>query len=132
MKNLIKTAKNLRKNSTDAERKLWYNIRARQLDGCKFRRQQPIGNYVVDFVCFEKKLIIELDGGQHAIEKEKDIERDNWLKKEGYKVLRFWNNDVLNKHDGVLSEIRKYLDPPPPAPPTRGGELKATIQPERK
>ena len=79
-----------------------------------------MGNYVVDFLCFEKRLIIELDGGQHAIEKEKDIERDNWLKKEGFNVLRFWNNDVLDNHDGVLSEIRKYLISPFPNPPHEG------------
>ncbi len=109
MKSLTKTAKNLRKNSTDAEKKLWYNIRAGQLNGFKFRRQQPIGNYIVDFVCFEKRLIVELDGGQHAIEKEKDIERDNWLTKEGFDVLRFWNNDVLENNDGVLSVIMNYL-----------------------
>ena len=113
MRNLTKTAKTLRRNSTDAERKLWYSIRSKQLDGLKFRRQHPLGNYVVDFVCLEKRLIIELDGGQHAINKEKDIERDNWLKNEGYTVLRFWNNDVLDNLDGVLSEIRKYLVPPP-------------------
>ena len=117
MKSLTKTAKNLRKNSTDAERRLWYNIRAKQLDGYKFRRQQPLGNYVVDFVCLEKRLKIELDGGQHAIDNKKDIERDNWLKKEGFNVLRFWNNDVLDNHDGVLSEIRKYLNSPLPDPP---------------
>ncbi|MGD9162404.1 MAG: DUF559 domain-containing protein, partial [Desulfobacteraceae bacterium] len=109
MKNLTRTARVLRRNSTDAERKLWYDIRARQLDGFKFRRQQQLGGYIVDFVCFEKSLIIELDGGQHAINREKDIERDSWLKKEGFHVLRFWNNDVLSNDEGVLSEIRKYL-----------------------
>ena len=114
MKNLTKTARILRKNSTDAERKLWYNIRARKLEGFKFKRQQPLGSYIVDFVCFEKSLVIELDGGQHAIDREKDIERDNWLKKEGFHVLRFWNNDVLNNHEGVLTEIKKYILTPSP------------------
>ncbi len=109
MKNLTKTARTLRKNSTDAEKILWYNIRAKQLEGLKFRRQEPIGRYVVDFVCFERNLIIELDGGQHAIDREKDIERDCWLKNEGFRVLRFWNNDVLNNLEGVIFKIRKYI-----------------------
>ena len=114
MKTLTKTARTLRTNSTDAETKLWQNLRARQLDGFKFRRQQPLGNYIVDFVCFEKRLIIEIDGGQHAVNRKKDIERDTWLKKEGYQVLRFWNNEVLGNHEGVLSVIRKHLLPPSP------------------
>ncbi|MFC1839381.1 endonuclease domain-containing protein [Thermodesulfobacteriota bacterium] len=114
MKTLKKTAKTLRKNSTDAERKLWYSLRARQINGFKFKRQQPLGNYIVDFVCFEKRLIIELDGGQHAVNRKKDIERDNWLKTEEYQVLRFWNNDVPGNHEGVLSVIAKHLKPPSP------------------
>ena len=87
--NIIRIAKNLRKKSTDAERLLWRHLRAKQLEGFKFRRQQPIGNYVVDFVCFENRIVIEVDGGQHAIEKEKDSERTKWLESQGFKILRF-------------------------------------------
>ncbi len=80
-------AKNLRRKSTNAERLLWRHLRAKQLEGLKFRRQQPVGNYIVNFVCFEKRIVIEVDGGQHAIEKDKDNERDkNGLKD---KVLKF-------------------------------------------
>lgn len=78
-RNIINIAKNLRKSSTDAERLLWRHLRANQLEGQKFRRQQPIGNYIVDFVCFDKRIVIEVDGRQHAIEKHKDNERDKWL-----------------------------------------------------
>ena len=102
----IRIAKNLRRKSTDAERLLWKCLRAKQLEGLKFRRQQPIGNYIVDFVCFEKQLVIEIDGGQHAIERTRDSERDTWLNAEGFKVLRFWNTDVLKNMEGVLDIIR--------------------------
>ncbi|HGJ65813.1 TPA: endonuclease domain-containing protein [bacterium] len=105
--NLIHLARNLRKNPTDAEKFLWRHIRERQLEGLKFRRQFPIGNYIADFVCLEKHIIIELDGGQHAINKPKDIERDKWLSNQGFRVLRFWNNDVLNNIDGVIETIRQ-------------------------
>ena len=81
------------------------------LEGFKFRRQQPIGKYIVDFVNFEKKVIIELDGGQHSFQEEKDKIRDNWLKKEGYDVLRFWDNEVLRNTEGVLEVIREKLNP---------------------
>jgi very-short-patch-repair endonuclease len=103
----VSLAKKLRKNSTDAERLLWKHLRAQQVEGLKFRRQHPIGNYIVDFVCVPKKIVIELDGGQHAEEVSKDSERDKWLKTEGYKVLRFWNNEVLKNLEGVLEEIRQ-------------------------
>ena len=100
-------ARELRKNSTDAENMLWYHLRAKQLRDLKFRRQQPIGNYIVDFVCFSKKIVIELDGSQHDLKKikQKDKKRDRWLKNQGFKVLRFWNNDVLENTDGVLEVI---------------------------
>jgi very-short-patch-repair endonuclease len=91
--NLTTIAKNLRKRPTNAETLLWKHLRSKQLEGLKFRRQQPIGNYVVDFVCFEKRILIELDGGQHR--KDNDNRRDKWFEKQGFKVLRFWNNDVL-------------------------------------
>lgn len=97
----------LRKNATDAESLLWYRLRNRQLEGIKFRRQQPIENYIVDFVSFEKGLVIELDGGQHADAKEIDMERDTILAARGFTVLRFWNNKVLRDSEGVLEVIRE-------------------------
>ena len=103
--NLTKHAKSLRKNSTKAETLLWSRIRSRQLEGIKFRRQQPIENYIVDFVSFEERIIIELDGGQHADLKQKDQRRDKRLTENGYTVLRFWNNDVLENIDAVLEII---------------------------
>ena|GEM_PF-416928 len=121
-KDIIALAKKLRKNSTPAENLLWSHLRAEQLEGFKFRRQQLIGNYVVDFVCFERKIVIEVDGGQHAIEKEKDSIRDEWLKGQGFKVLRFWNNEVLMNIEGVLEVIRiNCLSHPPLTPPIKGG-----------
>jgi very-short-patch-repair endonuclease len=116
---LIAYAKVLRGDSTDAERMLWSQIRAKRLDGLKFRRQHPIGKYIVDFVCLEKKIIIELDGGQHSApeRKEYDRERDNWLEKEGYKVLRFWNNDVLLNIKRALEVIRGHCSEHPPLHP---------------
>ena len=103
--NLTKHAKSLRKNSTKAETLLWSRIRSRQLEGIKFRRQQPIENYIVDFVSFEERIIIELDSGQHADLKQKDQRRDKRLTENGYTVLRFWNNDVLENIDAVLEII---------------------------
>ena len=94
---------------TDAEQALWKSLRLRQLDGYKFRRQQPIGNYIVDFVCLEKRIIIEVDGGQHAQQLSYDSNRSAWLEKEGYKILRFWNNEALNEIDAVLEVIIKSL-----------------------
>ena len=91
------------------------------MEGFKFRRQEPIDNYIVDFVCFENRLIIEVDGGQHAAEKEKDIERDNYLMRNGFKVLRFWNNEVFTNIEGVLEVIRmNCLNHPPLTPPVKG------------
>ncbi len=104
-------AKNLRKRTTEAENLLWRRLRGKQIEGFKFRRQEPIGSYIVDFVCFEKKIIVELDGSQHAqeVQKENDSERTEWLEKEGFKVLRFWNNEVSGNIEGVLETIRKGL-----------------------
>ena len=101
----INLAKDLRKRSTDAERLLWRHLRAKRLGGLKFRRQQCIGDYIVDFVCLEKRIVIELDGGQHADNREKDKVRDSWLEKHGFLVLRFWNNEVLTNTQGVLHVI---------------------------
>ena len=102
-------ARILRKNMTDAERVLWRSLRNRQLEGFKFRRQKPIGSYIADFACIEKKIIIEVDGGQNASNKEYDTKRSAFLKKMGFKVLRFWNNEVLKEKDAVLNRIRKSL-----------------------
>jgi very-short-patch-repair endonuclease len=94
------------------------------MEGLKFRRQEPIGKYIVDFVCYEKGIVIEVDGGQHAMGKEKDEGRDNWFKREGFEVLRFWNNEVLTNIEGVLEVIRrKCLSHLPLPPPIKGGEF---------
>ena len=85
-------AKTLRKRPTDTEKVLWRHLRAKQMEGHKFRRQKPIGKYIVDFVCHEKQLVIEVDGGQHSIDR--DTERDKWLNEQGYMVLRFWNKEL--------------------------------------
>jgi very-short-patch-repair endonuclease len=103
-------ARQLRKNLTDAERLLWAKLRRRQLENCKFRRQHPIGNFIVDFVCLDKKLVIEVDGGQH-LDNPYDDRRTHWLEEQGYKVLRFWNHDVLAKTDAVLQAIHDALLP---------------------
>ncbi len=79
------------------------------MNGVKFRRQEPLGKYIVDFMSYERSIVIELDGGQHATDQERDGRRDEWLRTEGFKVLRFWNNDVLGNLEGVLEEIRKYF-----------------------
>jgi len=107
MTNKIHFARMLRARSTDAERALWGRVRARQLAGVKFRRQFPIGPYIVDFISFDVRIAIELDGGQHAAspQQEHDAKRDRWLEEEGFVVLRFWNTDVLMNIEGVLSTI---------------------------
>jgi len=104
---LTNIARSLRNSPTDAEKLLWSHIRNRKINGLKFRRQHPINKCVVDFVCIERSLVIELDGGQHA-ESMDDKEGDAWLGREGYTVLRFWNNEVLTNIDGVLETIWKY------------------------
>jgi len=125
-------AKNLRKSSTDVEQLLWSRLRAGRFEGIKFRRQHPIGQYIADFVCLGRKLIIELDGGQHALPNEilKDRQRDTWLEKEGYTVIRFWDNDVLTNTSGVLEAIREKLlkAPSPQSPPLKGEELNTNIK----
>ena len=99
-------ARELRKKSTDAERLLWRHLRAKQLEGLKFRRQQPIGDYIADFVSFDKRVIVEVDGSQQFMRKAKDDQRTKWLEERGFKVLRFWNNDVIKNIEGVLETIR--------------------------
>jgi len=99
----------LRRELTPAERKLWSRIRNDQLE-VNFRRQHAIGKYIPDFICIEKKLIIELDGSQHLEQEEYDQERTQYLESQGYKVIRFWNNDVMNDVDGVIKEIMFALE----------------------
>jgi very-short-patch-repair endonuclease len=109
-------ARNLRKNMTDVERLLWSKIRGRQLRGFRFRRQHPIGRYIVDFVCIELKLIVEMDGGQHGDQQQYDMNRTQWLQTKGYKVIRFWNNDVIDDLEGVMQAIYNHLPPSQPSP----------------
>ena len=106
---LRQLARRLRKEMTDAERALWERIRRKQIHGYAFRRQQPLERYIVDFVCLEKRLIIEVDGGQHLEQQQEDEERTRWLEQQGYEVLRFWNNEVLTEIEGVLETIATSL-----------------------
>ena len=101
--------RDLRRHPTDAERHLWYRLRLHQLGGFKFRRQRPIGPYVCDFVCVGASLVVELDGSQHVTQAAYDKERDAFLRKRGYRVLRFWNQDVLSKTEAVLETIFEAL-----------------------
>ena len=102
-------AKRMRHSPTDAETRLWRNLRAGRLAGYKFRRQQPLGRYIVDFVCFEERLVIEVDGGQHLDAQLSDASCTKWLESEGFRVLRFWNDDVLLRNSLVLEEILRAL-----------------------
>ena len=113
-KQLIQLSKNLRNNSTKEEIILWQYLKQKQL-GVKFRRQQPIGKYIVDFICFEKKIIIELDGGQHNDDKniEKDKIRDLFFKQCGYRVIRFWNNEINQNIESVINKIITEIECPP-------------------
>ena len=95
---------------TDVERILWQHLRAGRLFRFKFKRQQPFGHYIVDFVCFDAKLIIELDGGQHQDVAVQDAARDSWLKAQGYGVVRFWNNDFLQNQTGCLEQVLAEID----------------------
>ena len=114
MDKMTASGKVLRKRPTDAEKLLWKQLRLKQIEGFKFRRQQPIDNYIVDFVCFEKRIVIEVDGGQHATQSEDDIVRDTYLRQQGFKVLRFWNNEVLQNINGILEVIRDGCLSPAP------------------
>jgi very-short-patch-repair endonuclease len=120
-------ARELRRNATDAERKLWYQLRRRQVEGFRFRRQVPLGPYIVDFACLSAKLIVELDGGQHGEDENiaKDAKRTAWLNGQGFRVLRFWNLDVLQAMEGVWDAIAAALAEsgatPHPNPPPQGG-----------
>lgn len=109
----VQNARALRRNSTEAEQRLWLHLRARQLAGCKFRRQHPFGPYVLDFVCLEQQLVIELDGGQHGEPQALayDHTRTQWLQEQGFRVLRFWNHDVLQQTSEVLEQVLQALTP---------------------
>jgi very-short-patch-repair endonuclease len=102
-------ARTLRQNLTDAEQRLWSRLRRRQLDGCRFRRQAPLGPYVVDFACLAARLVIAVDGGEHSRRAENDAARSSWLEANGFHVLRFWTNEVLGNSKGVQETIRRAL-----------------------
>jgi len=106
---LLENAKRLRSNMTDVEKKIWMQLRAKRFFGYKFYRQVPLGKYIPDFLCYEPKLIIELDGGQHAEQINYDQKRDAFFKEQGFMILRFWNNEVMQNMDGVLSVIIESL-----------------------
>ena len=114
MKHMKQHARELRQKQTDAERLLWKHLRNRQVAGYKFRRQEVIKPYIVDFVCFDAKLIIEVDGGQHGDQIEYDEARTTYLETRGYRVLRFWNNEVLEHTESVLEHICAELVTPSP------------------
>ena len=115
--NEIKTgrARRLRRDATKTETALRYRLRSRSLNGYKFVRQDPVGPYTVDLICRERRLVIEVDGGQHA-DNPRDLVRDKWLVEHNYRVLRFWNNDVLGNMPGVLETIATALAEAPPHP----------------
>jgi very-short-patch-repair endonuclease len=121
----------MRHEPTDAERKLWSILRAKRLAGWKFKRQQPIDRYIVDFVCFEARLIVEADGGQHA-ENNNDAVRDAFLAEQGFRVLRYWNNDILTNLEGVATAILAALEAPlsPNPSPARGEGLNGNTTPQ--
>lgn len=124
-------ARSLRKDPTDAELLLWFHLRDRRLGNHKFRRQRPIGPYFADFACLETKLIVELDGGQHVEAVDYDETRTGFMEAQGYRVLRFWNNEVLTQTDAVLARILQALQDgaaphPNPLPPAGEGARQDT------
>lgn len=117
-------ARALRLHLTEAERKLWSYLRRRHLNGHRFRRQVPIGPYIADFACLDPRIVVEVDGGQHTIQKNYDTKRDAFLKEQGFRVLRFWANEVLSETERVLDVIYEKLKehPLPNLPPLEAGE----------
>lgn len=103
-------ARNLRQNQTKAEGLFWRTVSNRKFQGLKFKRQVPMGNYIVDFVCHDMKVVVELDGGQHAIQAQQDQMRTNELQKLGSQVIRYWNNDVLDNVEGVMLDLAEQLN----------------------
>ncbi|MGE0420924.1 MAG: endonuclease domain-containing protein [Reyranellaceae bacterium] len=122
----VQRARSLRKNLTDAERRVWFALRDRRFAGWKFRRQVPFDRYILDFVCFDARLVVEIDGGQHDERTEYDARRSAHLKQNGFRVLPFWNNEVLQNLDGVLTMIdlnlRTDSNTPSPSTPLPRGE----------
>ncbi len=117
--------RSLRNSATDAERVLWLRLKGRQIEGCKFRRQHPYGDFIVDFACLERQVVVELDGSQHFDSNRYDETRSDFLRASGFVVLRFWNNQVFAEIEGVLELIRRELvarvrTPSPPNPPLEG------------
>ena len=116
-------SRTLRNQATDAERHLWHFLRLRQLGGHRFRRQVPIGSHIADFACLEAKLVIELDGGQHQERQSHDRIRDRQIETRGFRVLRFWDNEVFRETEAVLEQIMRLLEstaPHPSLPPQAG------------
>jgi len=109
----LQNARRLRSNPTEAEQHLWAALRRRQLDGLRFRRQVPLGRYIVDFSCYDARVVVELDGGQHAESREDDAARTQWLEDRGFRVLRFWNNEIFENLEGVLEVVRSAASTPP-------------------
>ena len=109
VRRIVAAARKLRRTSTDVERRLWHRIRDKQIEGFRFRRQRPVGRFIVDFICLDARLIVELDGGQHAENVAHDKKRSAFLESLGYRVLRFWNNEVIENMDGVLERLREAL-----------------------
>lgn len=125
-------ARRLRRDQTDAERKLGMGLRSRQVNGAKFRRQHPIGRYIVDFCCPERGIVIELDGGHHTFQAQADERRTKFLVQRGYRVLRFWDHDALTNPDGVSHQILAAVNHPHPNPlPRREREQKLVERKDR-
>ena len=120
-------ARQLRVNQTDVEARLWKRLRSRQLCGAKFRRQHPIGPYIADFCCPDRGLVVELDGGQHAEQRSADQVRTRYLEMAGYRVVRFWDHEVLDSMDTVLEEIVRLLSDPHPSLSLKGRGLRIPV-----
>lgn len=124
---LLSQSRRLRKESTPHERKMWYQLRAGRFENLKFRRQCVVGQYIVDFCCLDRKLIVELDGGGHDVDTQRatDAERDRYFLESGYRVIRFWNNEIDMNLNGVLEKLRQAVQAPSPQPSPvgRGGNL---------
>jgi very-short-patch-repair endonuclease len=120
-------ARHLRKNLTDTERFVWHRLRKRQLAHFKFRRQMPLGPFIVDFISLERRVILELDGGQHTEQAEEDQKRTEWLQGQGFRVLRFWNHEVWKDWDAIEQVLWEALEAVPPTPtlPRQGGGRKS-------
>lgn len=122
-KALRKFSRSLRRSQTEAEKKLWNCLRSGRFLGFKFRRQLPLGPYITDFCCLEKRLVVELDGSQHAADSKKDSERTKFLEKEGFQVVRIWDNEALANIEAVLEYLKKYIEKSPsPYPSPLKGE----------